>query len=159
MLKENIIKKFTQVFASTPQEQQNALATELAKMTPASAEADVDWSVGWGYDTDKDEVGVTISLKIVLAKQSEQEMGLIDLLTNVINMGKEAQLLKIEEALDIAIDDIIANRRMIHIPALRLTETIFAIHWRFWGEPSEEAKIFGEQQRKVLKTQKETACL
>ena len=48
MLKEEIIKKFTEVLASIPQEQQEALASELAKMIPASSEADVDWGVGWG---------------------------------------------------------------------------------------------------------------
>jgi hypothetical protein len=46
MLKEEIIKKFAQVFASIPQEQQNALAIELAKMIPADENADADWKIG-----------------------------------------------------------------------------------------------------------------
>jgi len=159
MLKENIIDKFRQIFACVPAEQQNTLATELAKMIPTDESADVDWSVGSGYDLDKDEVGVTVSLKIVPARQSQQEITLMDLVANAVNMGKEAQLLVLEDALDIVLVHIIANRKMVHIPALALTETIFAIHWRFWGEPSEDAKIYGEQQRKVVPTQRETACL
>ncbi|GAB4194696.1 MAG: hypothetical protein OHK0057_23400 [Thermoflexibacter sp.] len=80
MLKEEIIKKFIQVFASIPQEQQDALAIELAKMIPADENADVDWNVSWGYNLSKEEVGVSVWLKIVPAIQSKQIMPVIDFL-------------------------------------------------------------------------------
>ncbi|GAB4194692.1 MAG: hypothetical protein OHK0057_23410 [Thermoflexibacter sp.] len=80
-------------------------------------------------------------------------------LTNVLYISKEKQLEDLQEALDIALDDIIANRKMIYTPALSLTEAMFAIHLRFFGDPSEEAKIFGEEQRIAIKKQKETAYL
>jgi hypothetical protein len=65
----------------------------------------------------------------------------------------------LKEALSVVSDHIIANHRMTYSPVLYLNETIATIQLRFWGEPSEEAKIFGEQQLKELKMQKETACL
>jgi hypothetical protein len=131
MLKETIIAKFTQVLAAIPQ-------------------ADVDWSVSWGYYMEKDEVGVTISLKIVPARESETEKLLLaDLMTNLVNKGKENQLLDLSEALDIVLDDINSDKKMTATPALALTETTFAIRLRFWGAPSEKAKIDAEHEKEL----------
>jgi hypothetical protein len=150
MLKETIIAKFTQVLAAIPQAQQDALAVELAKMIPATPDADVDWSVSWGYYMEKDEVGVTISLKIVPARESETEKLLLaDLMTNLVNKGKENQLLDLSEALDIVLDDINSDKKMTATPALALTETTFAIRLRFWGAPSEKAKIDAEHEKEL----------
>jgi hypothetical protein len=150
MLKERIIEKFTQILAAIPAEQQAALAAELAKMMPANGQADVDWRVGWGYDIDKDEVGVGISLKIVPATPSTQAIPLIDLLTNAVNMGKEEQLLKLKEALDIALDDILLDRIITFLPSVYFAEVTSAVHFSFRGEPSAQARQYGEQKREAL---------
>jgi hypothetical protein len=159
MLKETIIAKFTQVLAAIPQAQQDALAVELAKMTPATPDADVDWGIGRGYNTEKDELDVGISLKIVPAKSSMQEIPLLNLISNAVYLGKEEQLFLLEETLSMALVHIVSNRQFHCSPALYLTESIASVRFRFWGNPSEEAKIFGEEKRKVMQSQKETTCL
>jgi len=151
MLKETIIKKFRQILASVPAEQQNALAVELAKMIPTDESADVDWSVGWGYDTSKDEIGVGISLKIVPATQSIKEESLLSLLSDAVNMGKEEQLLKLEEALDIVLNDIIAGIRISFLPSIYFAEATSALHFSFRGEPTLEARQYGEQKKEAMK--------
>ncbi|MCU0394182.1 MAG: hypothetical protein MUE81_23985 [Thermoflexibacter sp.] len=155
MLKENIIKKFTQVFASIPQDQQNALATELAKMIPATPDADVDWGVSWGYYIDKAEVNVGISLKICPAIHSEKEKTLTDLLADVVSRARENQLSDLDEALDIVLNDINFVKKMTHTPVLALTENTSAIRLRLWGTPSEKAKMNEQHQKESLKSSKE----
>jgi hypothetical protein len=151
--KDIILKKFTYLLESIAEDRKVQLAAELAKMIPVSPESEMDWSVGWGYFPDKNEVSSGISLKISPCQEAKANFQLIELIEIALMNGNEKQLLMLEEALDRLIDHAIPPYRITFLPSCYLTEDMSAIHFTIKGIATDYVQntIFKEKLKFVKK--------
>jgi hypothetical protein len=137
MLKEDIIKKFTQVLASVPQEQQDALAVELAKMIPATSEADVDWRIGSGYDQEEKLIRINFSAKVTPIK-IEQSIDLFSAIALFIDCTPAEQFASIYRILELIMKGLEKPYTLTLgiMPVLPLSDTMSVLTFRIKGIPN-----------------------
>jgi hypothetical protein len=137
MLKETIIAKFTQVLAAIPQAQQDALAVELAKMIPATPDADVDWRIGSGYDQEEKLIRINFSAKITPIK-IEQDIDLFSAITQLIDYTPAEQFASIYQILELITEGLEKPYALTlgMMPVLPLSDTMSVLTFRIKGIPN-----------------------
>jgi hypothetical protein len=149
-----ILEKFEQILAHISQEEKQKLASELAKIVPATSEAEVDWRVGWGYLTTTDEIQVDISMKIAPAVQSNSLDTLQNYFSNLLSTAHQKGLISLEEGLNHILNDTEKPYKIVTlIPTLYLTIEVATLHFSFKASAKENLKYIGEEKRNALKEQ------
>lgn len=94
----HILEKFEQVFANVAPEKVEALAKELAKIVPATAEAEIDWQKRLHYEDD-DTILAGAYLFVYPAKQYEGDMNILAVLACFISPNPPAFWEEMQEVL------------------------------------------------------------
>jgi hypothetical protein len=148
MLEERIIKKFTQILASIPTAQQEALATELAKMIPTDENTQVDWSIGSGYDEESQLMKISFSAK-VNPSLIQKNLSLLPALALLIGCTPTEQLASIHQTLTLIENGLEKPYTLVlgMMPILPLSDTINIFTFRIHSSPNATlSKQIAEEQ-------------
>jgi hypothetical protein len=141
MTKEQVALKLEAILERIKPEQTQILADELAKIVPASAEAEVAWQVSSVYDFDEDIVHGSFSIKVNPAQVSNEKIALSLHLKKLLKNLKINILEDIDETLNQLIDYTIGNMEMRLSPAMYLKDEIGVIHFGVSGKIKDTATL------------------
>lgn len=141
MTAEQVALKLATILDRIKLEQKQILADELAKIVPASAEAEVSWQLSSVYDFDEDIVHGSFSIKVNPAQISNEKVALSLHLKKLLNNIKINILEDIDEILNQLIDYTIGNIEMRLSPAMYLKDEIGVIHFGMSGKIKDKATL------------------
>ncbi len=137
-----IITKFETILASVPQAQKDALAHELAKITPATAEAEVEWRIYHSFNVEENSSKAWFSVKVIPAQQS-QSQDIKKLLICFLQIKDKLILKEILDCLAIFLESN-APYQLLVSPALYIAENTGAMMFSFKGKVNENSHQFIE---------------
>lgn len=144
---EVLLNKIKCVFDHVAPDEQAYLLAQIRTMMPANPQADIDWRVGWGYNTDDDTIVVNVALKITPAHQNIDSQSIDEVFAELLARTTQDKT-KLNEGIEIMLNDCVPPHRLHTIAALYIDKDTAAVMFNLIGKPTEEAKKWGEDKRK-----------